>query len=164
MQLASTLEPVTPMIDRMLARSAEGPVSPDFFDRLGEQLDRAGRRLQEIADGGEGVVAAAREVAPADLEKLIGRIEDLEESIGAELHALRSDQERWAMSLRRNPPAIRRRFSALIRRHEENMVRAAEAIRDVRWRLLGFQARTDDEGDAPAFDDPDALERYLGTL
>jgi len=162
-QISSTPEPVTSLIDRMLTGSAQETASMVWLDRLEEQIELAGQRFQEIVGGAERLMAMARETETADLDEPIGILEDLEERLGADLRSLRSDQERWATLLWRNPPAIQHRFSSLIRHHEENLVRAAEAIRDVRWRLLGLQARTDDEGDAPAFDDPDALERYLGT-
>jgi hypothetical protein len=108
-------------------------------------------------------LASTPEPITADLERLVVRIEENEESIAVELHDLRSDLKCWAMSLRRNPPSVQRRFLSLVHHHEENMVWAAEALRDIRWRLLGLQARTDVEGDAPVFDDPDALDRYLET-
>lgn len=162
MEPVANPEPVVPLIERLLARSATEPTSTAWLDRLDEQLERAGQGLREIVKGADRVVAGAGGASPGDLDELVGVFQDLEEKMAADLRNLRADQGRWSGPLQRIPRESRLRFSSLIHRHEESLIGAAEAIRDVRWRLLALQARTDEEGDAPVFDDPDALERYLG--
>ena len=62
-----------------------------------------------------------------------------------------------------NLGAIRRDVVWYVRMLEEAMIRTAEALRDARWQLLAIQAQIEEEGEGPIFDDPEALERYLGS-
>jgi hypothetical protein len=164
MKLAATsVEEVNPII----IQGAKQPDRSAWLDDLEGSIQRLERRLDGMTRTASEMVAVAEStstsaVNPDDLEKTIQLVGDLERSIGTDLERFRSEQEHWADLLLHHSTEARGRFSKLVEVLENAMARTAEAVRDARWRLLTIQAQIEEEGSAPVFDDPDALERYLG--
>lgn len=162
MKLASTfIEEVNPII----VQGAKQPDQSSWLDDLEEHIQRLERRLDGMTRTASEMVTVAEStsaVNPDDLEETLRLVGDLEQSIGTDLGRFRSEQEHWVDLLHYHTSETRSRFSRLIGVLEDAMARTAEAVRDARWRLLAIQAQIEEEGSAPVFDDPDALERYLG--
>ncbi len=162
MKLVPTfVEEVNPII----AQAAKEPDQSSWLNELEGRLQGLENRLGGMTQTASQLVKAAENASTVDhseLENMIQLLEKLEQSLGTDLSRFRLEQDHWADLLHRHTRDARRRFSKLIGCLEEAMVRTAEAIRDARWRLLAIQAQIEEEGTAPVFDDPDALERYLG--
>ena len=153
-------------VNPIIAQAAMEPDQTSWLDELRSGVHRLEGRLGGMTQTASQLVKAAESASTVDhseLEDMVQLVEKLEHSLAADLSRLRLEQDRWADLLHRHPHGVRRRSSQLVGRLEDAMARTAEAIRDARWRLLAVQAQIDEEGTAPIFDDPDALERYLGS-
>jgi uncharacterized protein YigA (DUF484 family) len=152
-------------VNPLIAQAAKEPEQSTWLDELEGRLQSLENRLGGMTQTASQLVKAAENASTVDyseLEDMIQLLEKLEQSLGADLSRLRLEQDHWADLLHRHTRDARHRFSRFIGNLERAMVRTAEAIRDARWRLLAIQAQIEKEGTAPVFDDPDALERYLG--
>jgi hypothetical protein len=152
-------------VNPLVTLAANEPGRSSWLEDLERRLQRLENRLEGMTQTASQLVKAAENASTVDyseLEDMIELLEKLELSLAADLDRFRQEQDHWANLLHNHATAARRRFSMLIGSLEDGMVRTAEAIRDARWRLLAIQAQIEDEGSAPVFDDPNALERYLG--
>jgi len=161
-KLVSTFEEVNPII----AQAAKEPARVSWLDDLEKRFQDLEERLKGMTRTTSSMVAAvesASSVDPEEVEKTVNRLMELEEGLGTDLSRFRAEQDHWVDLLRHHTRKAQRRFSELLGHLEEAMIRTAEALRDARWQLLAIQAQIEEEGEGPIFDDPEALERYLGS-
>jgi predicted RNase H-like HicB family nuclease len=140
----------------------------------GSTLDEARKNLQEAV---ELVLEANRILAEEDLEdsEVIEHLAAIEEDTRAELRGIQKTREtarqvrKLLQELPKSAPGRRELLAGVERplARMESWIEAAEvllpAYRDTRWKLMALRADHEDPGNAPVFDDPDQLDRYLAS-
>lgn len=119
---------------------------------------------------------AEEEVAGEGVEflgELLERLAKIEEDTRRELRGIQKTREtarqvrKLLQELPRSAPGRRELLEGIERplSRMDRWVEAAEilipAYRDTRWKLMALRADYEDPGDAPVFDDPEQLDRYL---
>lgn len=147
----------------------------DRGSRQAAQQDLSRFARETVANLERLVTQAEQEVAAegVDLGALIERLAAIEEATRAQWREVRVSGEtaRQVRRLLQDLPESAPGRQALLLGLEqplariEEWVEAAEvllpAYRDARWKLMALRADHEDPGEAPVFDDPEQLERYL---
>jgi hypothetical protein len=106
---------------------------------------------------------------------VIEHLAAIEEDTRAELRGIQKTREtarqvrKLLQELPKSAPGRRELLAGVERplARMESWIEAAEvllpAYRDTRWKLMALRADHEDPGNAPVFDDPDQLDRYLAS-
>jgi len=114
-------------------------------------LERLKDCSRKIFEGMERKVAAGER--PEDLDETIDSLLETEEEFKRELlpYVDRARQQQTAAP------------GSLSSRWIEAILGGLRVLRDLRWDLMALRAETEAPGDAPVFDNPQALLEYLKT-
>lgn len=134
-----------------------------------EVLDRLQISLNNMKSKAAHITAALNKEAEAraftlSIDELVDSYEETEKKLRRIAlpqieEATRRKREQFALPV---PPAERARAIALWDRSIRLFTESLRLIRDLRWQLMALRAAVEDPGDAPVFDDPNELLRYLG--
>jgi len=130
------------------------------------QLERQASRVRTALDrflsissrkrqSGEGAIEL--DEAIRDLE---GWERSLKETFLPALETLKQIRQD-TFSLPGTTPGERAKAISAADRHAEAIAGILELLRDARWQLMALRAESEEPGDAPVFDDPEDLLRYL---
>jgi prefoldin subunit 5 len=164
-------QPIATALDEMESE-AQSAAHSSTAETLAD-YERAANDLASSLTRLERRTQAVREAGAAWVEKLTGS--PTGESLDEAIEYLRSHEERLAEivepvlesgreALRQAfqiPKHLRARAHGLSTRTLRVHAEAIEAVRDMRWKLLAVRSLTEDPGDHPILDSPEALESYL---
>jgi hypothetical protein len=98
----------------------------------------------------------------AELDSIANWIEERETLLATRLlPMINSGADRDVFRL---PREFRARHVSFMKNRDSEIYRALEFLRDARWRVLAMRAEIDQADESPAFDDAEALGRYLDSL
>jgi hypothetical protein len=129
----------------------------------------AGRHAT-VQAGFERVIAALAseiergEKPSVDLDDIIHTLQTHEAEIRTELLpalATMEAQRRDTFSLPSTSPGERARAIAASEKYSAAVLAMLETLQDVRWQIMALRAKCEDPGDAPVFDNPHELLKYL---
>lgn len=98
---------------------------------------------------------------PQDWEAAIGGLKEWEKSLKEDVRPTIERLKQVQKDLTGVAPAERPKATAMADRHINTILSTLEALRDARWQLMALRADVEDPGDAPVFENPDELLRYL---
>lgn len=128
MQLAPVPESASQVVETILRGGVDSREQTPWLTRLDERLSDFNERLEQVIQEAPDVIAAVGTVTPSELDDLRCSIQELAQGTEENLRDLRSDMDHWSDLLRFYSPEDQRRFWTMIRRHEQKLIHAVEAV------------------------------------
>jgi hypothetical protein len=129
-------------------------------------LERQASRVRSAIDRFLSTPSGKRQSGDGSIEldetirDLEGWEKSLKEDLLPSLETLKRIRQD-TFSLRGTAPGERAKAISTADRHAKAIAGILKLLRDARWRLMALRAESEEPGDAPVFDDPEDLLRYL---
>ncbi len=145
-----------------LAQRAATGLDAAFMTDLAAQASCFEESARALISGCGRLTRDVQAAAPENLTEVIDRLRAEEGRTVAAFQAMFGEIEKALATIRQTLPSPeRKRLRELLTSVRKTAVEAMEALRDCRWQLIAVRAEHEDEGEAPLFDNPTELLRYL---